>query len=178
MSTAKRYLVIALSFALALTIFAAFTPRIAHAITATLVQVVNTASNPVMTRSVDEPARVPYFVSGGASCPFLNLCQITGSVVPAGMRLRVTRISGVVAGYSGAPTFAALSVDDWSNPVVMVQLSQVNGAFFGNATPFNQEVDFYVDEGHSPVLQVGNGDPYYASKKTLTITGYMVQKLP
>jgi hypothetical protein len=52
MQSAKRYLVIALSFAVCLTIFAAFTPRIAHAITATLVQVVNTATNPVPVQAV------------------------------------------------------------------------------------------------------------------------------
>jgi hypothetical protein len=47
MHSAKRYLVIALSFAICMTVFAAFAPRIAHAITATLVQVVNTGNNPV-----------------------------------------------------------------------------------------------------------------------------------
>ena len=47
MHSAKRYLLIALCFALALTIFAAFSPRVVHAITATLVQVVNNSTNPV-----------------------------------------------------------------------------------------------------------------------------------
>lgn len=41
MHSAKRYLLIALSFALALSVMAAFAPRIAHAVTATMVQVVN-----------------------------------------------------------------------------------------------------------------------------------------
>jgi len=47
MPTAKRYLFIALSFAIALTSLAVFSPRTVHAITATLVQVVNTSSTPV-----------------------------------------------------------------------------------------------------------------------------------
>jgi hypothetical protein len=51
-NSAKRYLLIALSFAICMTVFAAFAPRIAHAITATLVQVVNTAQNPVPSQPV------------------------------------------------------------------------------------------------------------------------------
>src|SRR5438270_4922672 len=47
MHSAKRYLVIALSFAICMATFAAFAPRIAHAVTATLVQVVNSGANPV-----------------------------------------------------------------------------------------------------------------------------------
>ena len=53
MHSAKRYLLIALSFAICMTIFAAFAPRMAHAVTATLVQVVNGPSNPVPVQSAD-----------------------------------------------------------------------------------------------------------------------------
>jgi len=47
MNSAKRYLLIALSFAICMTVFATFAPRIAHAVTATLVQVANTSTSPV-----------------------------------------------------------------------------------------------------------------------------------
>ncbi len=49
MSSAKRYLAIALSFVLAVTVFAICVPRAVHAITATLVQIVNTPTNAVPT---------------------------------------------------------------------------------------------------------------------------------
>ncbi len=47
MNSAKRYLMIALSFVLAIGVFTVIAPRTMHAVTATLVQVVNTSANPV-----------------------------------------------------------------------------------------------------------------------------------
>ncbi len=185
MSTAKRYLVIALSFALALTIFAAFTPRIAHAITATLVQVVNTAANPVMTRSVDEPARVPYFVSGQPSCPFLNECFLTGTAVPAGKRLRVTRIQGALLSQSSVvanTTFAALQPQgDQFNKYVIFPITPFNAAFYGTSLGFAFETDVYFEAGQTPEIQIGtsftgNFDSGLGTR--LTIVGYLVDVAP
>jgi hypothetical protein len=51
-NSSKRYLIIAATFAICMAVFAAFTPSIAHAISATLVQVVNGPSNPVPVQSV------------------------------------------------------------------------------------------------------------------------------
>jgi len=177
MHSARRYLLIALTFTLAIAVITVCSPRVAHAVTAALVQVTNPPSNPVMVRSVDEPARVPYFVSGKPNCPFTNECLLVGTTVPAGMRLRITHINGwISANVSG---FAALSVDTDTNVAVMLPLTAVDGAFFFPSIAFNQEVDFYVDEGHTPELQVGSaGSIYQASFQSMTITGYLVNKQP
>jgi hypothetical protein len=53
MNSAKRYLALALSFAICMAVFAAFAPRIAHAVTATLVQVVNPSTSPVQAALTD-----------------------------------------------------------------------------------------------------------------------------
>lgn len=47
MNSAKRCLVIAVSFAVCMIVFTAFFPHIAQAVSATMVQVVNTSQNPV-----------------------------------------------------------------------------------------------------------------------------------
>src|ERR1700757_565426 len=70
MSSAKRYLLIALTFAIALTTFTVFAPRAVHAVTAALVQVANTSANPVP-------------VSDSAPRFQASVCTMTGTISPA-----------------------------------------------------------------------------------------------
>jgi hypothetical protein len=119
MNSAKRYLLIALSFAICMTIFAAFAPRIAHAITATLVQVVNTSANPVPT--ADSALR--FFATvcnvSGATSAAANYCTDTAHsfTVPtvtstgAGVRrLVVDNVSGFCANFNN-PTVQLKMID-------------------------------------------------------------------
>jgi hypothetical protein len=74
MTSAKRFLLIALSFAIALSVFAVFTPRIAHAITATLVQVVNTSANPVPSADASLKFEASVCSQSGTIAPATNSC--------------------------------------------------------------------------------------------------------
>jgi hypothetical protein len=52
MSSPKRYLLMALNFAISLTAIATFAPRAAHAVAELMVHVVNTPANPIPTNNV------------------------------------------------------------------------------------------------------------------------------
>ena len=179
MHPAKRYLLIALTFTLSAFVVIVCSPRVAHAVTAALVQVANPPSNPVMVRNIDEPARVPYFVSARPSCPYTNVCYLTGTTVPTGMRLRITHVSGVInANVSG---YAALSIDNENALQIMLPLTSVNGGPFQQSVAVNHEVDVYVDEGHTPILQIGCPAGmviYNVSTQNMIISGYLVPKEP
>jgi hypothetical protein len=141
----------------------------------------NTASaqiRPAMVRNVDEPARVPYFVSAVPSCPFLNQCELAGPVVPAGKRLRVTRLEGILIGQTTSIHFA-LMLNDAFHPVLMFPAQLMAGAFFGSVVSFNQEVDFFFEAGQTPILEVGNAISIVVDERNrLTIVGYLVDILP
>jgi hypothetical protein len=169
MFTWKRF---AVAFALLTVGILAFrladVPRVAAQVKAALV------------RSVDEPARVPYFISELPSCPFGNECEIAGPVVPAGKRVRITRLEGFFINTS-VNGFAALELNDDNHPVVMFPVVLFPGAFFGQVFSFNQEVDFNFEAGQTPLLVVGvpglstiGAD----ARNRLSIAGYMVDLTP
>src|SRR5271165_2040532 len=124
-----------------------------------------------LVRSVDEPARVPYFISAQPNCPFTNECEITGPVVPSGMRVRITRLEGTFIA-STTNTFAALGLNDDNHPVVMFPVTPFSGAFFGDVESFSQEVDFNFEAGETPILFVGSTSTFLTdSRNRLTIVG-------
>jgi hypothetical protein len=138
----------------------------------------NAQIKPAMVRNVDEPARVPYLVSAQATCPFVNECTLSGSTVPAGKRLRVTRLAGVLINQT-ASIFFALHLNDSVHPLVMFPAAPINGAFWGYVVSFNQEIDFYFEAGQTPILEIGTGGIISLdSRNRLTIVGYLVDVLP
>jgi hypothetical protein len=141
----------------------------------------NTASaqiRPAMVRNVDEPARVPYFASGQPGCPYTNECDLVGPIVPAGKRLRVTRLEGIIVGQTTS-IFFALMLNDTSHPVLMFPAQPMSGAFFGSVVSFNQEVDFFFEAGQTPIIEVGNTSSIVVDvRNRLTIVGYLVDVLP
>jgi hypothetical protein len=136
---------------------------------------------PALVRSIDEPARVPFFVSAQPTCPFLNECSVNGGAVPVGKRLRVTRLEGMFV--SQVPTLTVyLSVTGDNLPLVMFPSNAFNQAFFGTGVSFNQEVDFYFEAGQTPFLVVatpaGVGGISTDSRNRLTMAGYLVDVQP
>jgi len=133
-----------------------------------------------LVRSVDEPARVPYLYSAAPTCPFGNDCYIQGPAVPAGKRLRVTRLEGALIFQTG-DTFYALHVNNFRNPLAFFSSPVFNGFFYGNVSGFNMAVDHFFEAGESPVLEVGcsalnsiSNDP----RSKLSIVGYIVDTTP
>ena len=74
------------------------------------VTTVDAQTRPAMVRSVDEPARVPYFQVVAPICPFTNQCISTFPAVPAGKRLRVLAVNALFRGPASS-AFMSLSRD-------------------------------------------------------------------
>lgn len=113
MHSAKRYLAIALTFALALTVMAAFAPRIAHAVTATMVQVVNTGNNPVPTQAM---GNTPVSSATHVGQPSANLVTLAISQQQGSLTQFVFRIlpdGSVDAGWT-VPNGQTFVITDWS----------------------------------------------------------------
>jgi hypothetical protein len=102
MQSAKRYVLTAASFALALTLFAVINPRAAHAFVATLVQVANTSANPVPNRDVDQPSNEPFSWEGIGSTSS-NISFVVPTTTNDGrtvQRLVIEHVSSVCFGVS------------------------------------------------------------------------------
>lgn len=155
MNSAKRYLVIALSFAICMTVFAAFAPSIAHAVTATLVQVVNNSSSPVPVVRQDGPGKNSVrlyfsdFTTSDADGGDLNDFSTNSPyVVPAGKRLVLDVISSRVSVPSGQSASEELA--RFGQPTLLVPL-QAQGEFSGGTLYVNAlSVPKYYDAGETP----------------------------
>ncbi len=131
-----------------------------------------------LVRSVDEPARVPYFISAQPNCPFTNECEMLGTVVPAGKRVRITRLEGFFVS-STTNGFFALGLNDDSHPVIMFPVAPFSGAFFGSVFSFSQQVEFNFEAGQTPILFVGGVSTITTDlRNRLTIAGYIVDLTP
>jgi hypothetical protein len=100
MNFAKRLLMVAGAVALAGILGAQLAPKAAHGIVATLVQVVNTAANPVPTQAVDNHARHALGLDASVVIPdgqlgvFGTFGDANGPyTVPAGKRLVMESLS-------------------------------------------------------------------------------------
>ena len=103
MHPAKRYLLIAVCFAIALTVFTAFAPRVAHAVAAAMVQVTNTSANPV-----------PVTVAGTISILLNNTLpgQPSNYIVPDGNTLTIEHVLGQCGDGSAVPLVVNLKVEN------------------------------------------------------------------
>ena len=162
----KNYVWMAAGFMILATAISAFVPGSA------LAQIVKAA----LVKNVDEPARIPYFVSAKPTCNSTNGCFVAGPIVGANKRVRVTRLEGMFFSQTGAILFYLSKNNDFS-PVLMFQAFPIPATVFGNVLSFNQEVDFYFEAGQTPYLGVAS-DPSSSfsnnSDNRLTITGYIV----
>ena len=110
-----------------------------------------------LVRSVDEPARVPYEFEVLPSKPFGNVYYADFPAVPAGKRLKVTRISGFVWNVDSSNTGAFVALNDPGSSFARVAfpLSHPVFAYYGTGYSFNQEVDFIYEAGQSPRVEMG-----------------------
>ena len=140
---------------------------------------------PAMVRSVDEPARVPYYNVSTLTCPYGNMCTASFPAVPAGKRLRVTNISGIMTSqYSVTTAFIALHNGNpmlSTNILVAVPIFPLNMAYYGNGLSFNNEVNFYFEAGEFPAIEIGtpaNASFANSAGCKFVVTGYLVDLLP
>jgi len=186
MGRMRSHLLVTLGFAFAGAIGAAFGTGTAQAVVASLVEIVNPASSPVPTSSVDatDPGRIAYQsqlsggtesgLSGGQSCTGLPCCQISFPVVTAGHRLVIEQVN-VVPGFSQTPQrpIVTLIQQDSSGRQTAIYLT-----FSPPATPaqaYLQPALVYVDPGDAVSVQVcdetGAGT-FTSGIVSVTLTGY------
>jgi len=172
MSSAKRYLLIALSFAICMTVFAAFAPRIAHAVTATLVQVVNTATQPLPTSSVDDPGRTPYQFFVNLQPCINTICQATTPAVPAGKRLVVQHVSAF--GALTSPGNVVEVVVSTNTAVISTFAPSVFGSPGTQGFAFDQTVLGYADAGQTVTVFISTNGSFNQAASDFVVTGYLL----
>jgi hypothetical protein len=137
------------------------------------VTVVNPATNPARTSSVDEPGRAPYqFFKNLQPCSG-GVCQVTTPTVPAGKRLVVQHVSA----------FGALTSPGNFVEVVVSSSSSVLSTFapplFGNPAgaqgfAFDQIVQGYVDAGSEVTVFISTNGSFNNAASDFVVTGYLI----
>jgi hypothetical protein len=142
------------------------------------VNISNTATQPVVTSAIDTPGRIAYqsqVSNSTGSCSGTGTCFLEFPSVPAGHRVVIQHISGIVS-------FSTTANAVW------VQLNNGSGApvstFFTPLTPFtsfsafDQSVQAYFDPAQfGGVIEVqlsiiGGTFPGAGSPETITLSGY------
>jgi len=177
MNSAKRYLLIALSFAICMIVFTAFAPRIAHAITATMVNVVNGTSNPVQSADVEKLARIPYQSSyRTTTCTGLTNCFFSFTAAPSGYRLVVTNISGLFE-LSNSATAPPTGLIEGSSFLNVFAFTAANGQIFNGTVMAGINVPvrmvFDTDEGNPVAFVYGLYPSITGLPSVMTLSGYL-----
>lgn len=160
MFSAKRLLLIALTFTLALTVIVALAPRAAHAFVATMVQVVNTAANPVpITGRVD---------ASDSNVNIANTPNVNLANAPT-----VNLASGTTIGLTG---------NDASNPIIQRDVDNPARHPFvagcSTVTQYDSQSScvFAAPAGHRLVIEQVSADARYYGSLTLhkvVVTAYI-----
>jgi hypothetical protein len=133
-------------------------PKTAHAVIATLVQVVNTSANPVTTQVVNNPARQAVvltalvIVGDGQTMSEGTFQAVSGEdyVVPAGMRLVIESTSGIIVLPTGQKLFrfgSYVSVNQVQGTIYAVP-TFVTSADGNDFYEWLTQATTYTDPGH------------------------------
>ena len=162
----KTYGLMAGGFALVGVVVGAFTagPAIAQAVRAALVS------------NVDDPGRVPYQVGINDPVAFLDcssVCVTEAPQVPAGKRLVITNVSGVLL--TGLPSGSVILPSVLGSGNTPIYLGVVfsgtkNGS---NWFTFNQPIRLFFDAGSIPKVGVTLGAST-SGASFFTLSGYML----
>jgi hypothetical protein len=131
--------------------------------------VVNPATEPALTRSVDDPGRIAY--QSRAECILdSNACSFDFPAAPKNHRLVVQHVSGTLAFAAGGGRGARVTLDGGANGAFSSFIAPT--PFLGDSL-FDQPVLQYFDAGSTPIL-VAIADVTLASGSSATISGYLL----
>jgi len=140
------------------------------------VQVVNPATSPALTSSVDDPGRVAYesTISRSGHCRGFTLCEFSFPSVPAGHRVVVQHIAGILDVTAGVHD---TEVQVITGEYASVFFEPVQTAVSGPMGAFERPILFYVDSSKSVgviVAVTGGGtfSPSASALEQITLTGY------
>jgi hypothetical protein len=166
MKTAKQFVVVSAAFILAVVTFSVVAPKAAHAVIATLVQVSNTAANPVPTVATDNPASQPF-----QTRVFPSANQFVSFQVPAGKRLVITDIQAFAFGNSSTLTDLELfsSTQGGSAGLLLPFGTNRNGLLFAG-----RQVTVFADPGTTVFVGVDDTNSQDNAGINVDIHGYYV----
>jgi len=164
-----------LGLALLAAIGAAFGTGTAHAVVASLVEIVNPTTSPVPTLNVTGPGRVSYqsTINNAGNCSG-GSCAFSFPSVPDGHRVVVQRINGYVQ-FNASPSYVEVQVGTGAfgaNFLSAFFVSAPAGVF---STVIDQPALFYVDaSGVVRIAITGQGTTFAGASAAqfLTLTGY------
>jgi hypothetical protein len=107
------------------------------------------------TFNIDEPGRVPYYSVVQGKCNG-TVCTGTFNAIPAGHRLVVQHVGGQMSTLEPVPDSTRVWVG-MSNKMQFIAFPSapfISGVFVG---AFDQPVQFYIDGGQTPVVDVHIG---------------------
>jgi len=122
----------------------------------------NPANDPALTRSVDDPGRIPYQRTAPCDLPG-NLCNFIFPAVPKGHRLVLQHISGHLN----------LTSDVGGVEVELNGTSFLAPPSFRHISLFDQPVLQYIDGGSIPVLGAST-DASISTSSQVTLSGYLL----
>jgi hypothetical protein len=133
--------------------------------------VVNPATRPALTSSVDDPGRVAYQASQGLICDEHD-CNFTFSAVPAGHRLVIQHISGGFV-FNTTPSLIYVSVLSSATP--FPGISNFVAPTLGAGSLFDKAILYYVDAGNSPLVDVHTDNfTNFNGINVITLMGYLL----
>jgi hypothetical protein len=151
-------------------------PKAVHALAATLVQVTNTSSNPVINQDVDSPGRSPYSETALCVSETTNQCEAHFAAVPPNKRLVVEFIASSV----DTPTTLIneeFVISGGPSVIFMPILQTLQGGDpVGNKIYIaNQPMLYYFESGHAPLfgMNAQTGAHEFMSGE-VTLSGYYV----
>ena len=165
----------------AVLLIAALAPKATHAVAAALVQITNTAANPVPNRDVDNGPRQAVTLQALASTSVENIVfeeqngNGTAYTVPAGKRLVIEFISGSFTTPAGAHLANAFIFGNTSSGQYADYLSP-NLVTAGNFNVYQlaQPMWAYYDEGTAIRIAVTLTSGSFATSGIFTLRGYLV----
>jgi len=150
--------------------------KAAHAVVATLVEVVNTTANPVPNLDTERNARIPYesiiFVSVSAGVGSTSPLPFT--TVPAGYRLVAQSVSASLT-LANAATAPFCSLASVTNPALVLGLPGTVGPALGVSRPagFTDQITAYFDAGDTPQITLTADFKGGSVEDSLSLTGYL-----
>jgi hypothetical protein len=171
---------------LAVLLIAALAPKATHGLVAALVQVANTAADPVPNKDVDNPGRativqvscaaVSTTTSFGTIACFGGNTGSGGYSVPAGQRLVVQQLDGNCITPKGNTVTSAIALFEQSglntypNMVLTSEGDQSGQTFYA----FNEPVHYYADSGSGFYFSASISDNTGNTSCNFNLTGYLM----
>lgn len=176
MNFAKRVLIVAGAVALAGILGALLAPKAAHGIVATLVQVVNTAANPVLSRNVDNPDAYPFeFTFCFVNNQFTTCTGVSPSIPTTTSDGRVVKLAVIDRIYlqTGQPANNVVDLSETFQGNFFEESFNVTQSSNSNGGVLNTGTRIYVDPGTQigarlEILMPG------ASGVTIIMSGHLV----